>query len=546
MSWPLLNIELKQLAASRRTYILRFVYAVTLFTVACWMFFSTSVSETDVLGRGEDLFRKLVWLQFCGICLVVPATTCGVIAEDKGRNTLGTLLLTPLGPFSIIFQKLLSRLIPSFSFVLLSLPLLAVGYSYGGVGDAKLVSGVGVLLMTTMQIGALSIWMSVLCRSPTTALISTYAVFLMTFFSCMWTWPIFFLEFDYLDGQAILPWLVCTGVCFFGAATSISSRTFQSTHNYVMQFQHEVDRFVQDANRLVGDIELLKDKKNKPEFNPVRWRETDRRSLGRIRYLLRILFVIELPLIFLATMVESNVPLAHTSLRSLLWLGGFLLLGTYGAGLIAGERSRGTLKILLTTPIEGRTILLEKASGLRRMIIVVAIPIITLAIIEGVRQLPGPEGFQPRVMDFIWSTTSILWLVATAWFALWTSTRIRSQTVASITVLSTIGIVLLVPSLIAAVLQVSGVSRNMVELLAIVSPTHIQATISPFAREYFNLKRLPTWIPIVHFLVVVGLTIAFRQLSLRNIDVVLGRIPEGYEIDLSKAPKEALEAAGQD
>ena len=224
-----------------------------------------------------------------------------------------------------------------------------------------------------------------------------------------------------------------------------------------------------------------------------------------------------------------------------------MLVGTYGAGLIAGERQRGSLDILLTTPLTGRSILIEKSSGLRRIIIVAAIPIITLAIIEYVRSPAMVTGFTAVVMDFVWSVVSVLvWLPAVAWLSLWISTRIRSQTVATITVLCIVGGVLLVPTLVAAVVHIGGGSNDLLRYFALVSPTQIQATLSPFTRNYYDLPQIPTWVLLVHFALVSVSIVVFRKLSLRNIDVVLGRIPEGYTIDESQIPEEALAAQRQD
>ena len=215
---PLLLVELKKMAASKRTYIIRFAYAATLFGVACWlflyegsagltvtevqtseldpMFMNTFVNKSQpklVLGSGGKLFEKLVLMQFFALCVVIPATTCGAIAEDRQNGTLSVLLLSPMGGFQIVLQKLLSRLVPMFSFVLLSLPLLAVAYSYGGVKNERLVIGVVLLFMTCAQIGALSILMSVLCRTTVTALLGTYLTFVLTVFSCTLCWPLYFL-----------------------------------------------------------------------------------------------------------------------------------------------------------------------------------------------------------------------------------------------------------------------------------------------------------------------------------------------------------------
>lgn len=546
---PLLIIELKRMAASKRTYVFRFVYAATLFGVACWLFFSASASNASALGRGATLFRQLVNVQFAGLCLVIPATTCGVIAEEKGRETLGVLLLCPLGGFRIVTQKLMSRLVPMFSFVLLSLPLLAVAYSYGGVSDPLLVMGTVILLLTCLQVGALSVLMSVLCRTTVVALMSTYVIILLTFFSCVALWPLYYLPTGPEPVVSLWPVVLClvfSGVCIFAAALSLVSRVFQSTQNYLLQFQGSVDRFAADANRLVGNIELLQETNNKPKFKPVQWRETDRRSLGRKRYLIRVLILVELPLIFIAALVTQPIGLSHSALRVMLWLGGAILLGTYGASLIAGERSRNTLDVLLTTPLAGRTILIEKSSGLRRLVLVAAVPLMTLPIIEYMRQPGVLNGFEVNIMSFVWSVVAALvWLPAIAWFALWVSTRVPSQTRASLLVLGTLGLVILVPTIVVAVLKTSGASDSVVNLLALFGPAQIQATLSPFAKQYFGLPTIPAWILIVHFAVVASLIFVFRWLALRDIEVTLGRIPVGFVLDESKAPKEALEAAAK-
>lgn len=540
---PLLTIELKQMAAAKRTYVVRFAYAATLFGVAGWLFFYTAASDTKVFGRGLELFLNLMWIQFFGLCLIVPATTCGVIAEEKGRNTLGVLLLSPLGGFRIVSQKLLSRLVPMFSFVLLSLPLLAVAYSYGGVTNAQLFMGIVLLLLSCAQIGAISILMSVLCRTTVTALMSTYAVFLLTLFSCVLFWPIHFVSSEELTGAPIAMSVLISGGCILAASFSLVSRAFQNTHNYLLQFQREVDRFVADANRLVGDIELFKEPDNKPQFNPVRWRETDRRALGRTRYLLRILFAVELPLIFIASMVTGPAfPAVHSVMRGLLWLGSLILLSAYGASLIAGERSRGTLDVLLTTPLTGRSILIEKSSGLRRLFIVLAVPLITLPVIEYVRAPVSPDGLNVLVQNFIWSVVSVIvWLQVVSWFALWASTRVKTQTSASFLVMSTVGGILLVPLLVMTIVKTGGGSDSIVNLFALVSPTHILATLSPFTKSYYGLPAIPTWILLVHFGILGAMIIVFRKLALRDIDVTLGRIPEGFVLDKSQAPPEAHE-----
>lgn len=566
---PLLLVELKQMAASKRTYIIRFAYAATLFSVACWLFFyessagvevtEISTSQLDptaavpamsmnrsqpklVLGSGGSLFKSLVLMQFFALCVVIPASTCGVIAEDRRNETLSVLMLSPVGGFAIIAQKLLSRLVPMFSFVLLSLPLLAVAYSYGGVSNSRLVMGVILLLMTCVQIGSLSILMSVLCRTTVTALLGTYLTFVLTVFGCTFCWPALYQ--DALDTWGVLIWFVFCGGCYFAASLCLTNRVFQTSHNYLLQLQRQLDRFAQDANRLVDGIELMRPRSNGPRFNPVRWRETDRRSLGRLRYLVRLLVLVELPLIAIAWMVSRQVGLAHTVLRGILWLGSLILVGVYASGLIAGERSNRTLDVLLTTPIEGRTILLEKASGLWRLFVVIGVPAATIALIEYLKLPPRNDHAGVFDIDLLWSILcAAVWLPAIGWFALWVSTRVRTATRATLIVLIAIGAVLVVPTVFASIVRTAGAPDTVLGIIGVFSPTQIQATLSPYAFDWFALPRLPVWVYAIHFGILIGITFLCRFLALRDIDTVLGRIPEGYTVDESKAPKEALQPA---
>ena len=133
---PLLAKELLEQAARKRTYIVRVVYAALLFFAASLFFYETlkvgTASPLAVLGRGKDLFAILVGLQFAGIYSFMPAMTCAVLTHEKERASLQLLFLTRLGPWTILFEKLTSRLIPMFGFLLLSLPLLAFAYTLGG------------------------------------------------------------------------------------------------------------------------------------------------------------------------------------------------------------------------------------------------------------------------------------------------------------------------------------------------------------------------------------------------------------------------------
>src|SRR5258708_111578 len=165
---PLLAKELIEQAARKRTYVVRVVYAALLFFAAYLFFYDTlrmgKASPLAVLGRGQHMFSALVALQFAGVYFFMPALTCGFLTYEKETASLQLLFLTRLGPWTILCEKLMSRLIPMFGFLLLSLPLLAFAYSLGGISPAFLASGVWLLVLAVLQMGTLALPLSAFFR----------------------------------------------------------------------------------------------------------------------------------------------------------------------------------------------------------------------------------------------------------------------------------------------------------------------------------------------------------------------------------------------
>ena len=189
---PLLAKELLEQAARKRTYIVRVAYAALLFFTAFVFFHDTlkvgSASPLAVLGRGQYLFSSLVGLQFAGVYFFMPAMTCSVLTQEKERASLQLLFLTRLGPWTILFEKLTSRLIPMFGFLLLSLPLLAFAYTLGGISPAYLASGVWLLVLAVIQTGTLALACSAYFRTTVGAFIWTYILGLVMFFGPVLFW----------------------------------------------------------------------------------------------------------------------------------------------------------------------------------------------------------------------------------------------------------------------------------------------------------------------------------------------------------------------
>src|SRR5579863_6583286 len=177
---PLLAKELIEQAARKRTFVIRVVYATVLFLMASLFFYRTLQfavqSPLAVLGHGQEMFAALVGIQFAGIYFFMPAMTCSVITHEKERDSLQLLFLTRLGPWTILFEKLLGRMVPMFSFLLLALPLMAYAYSLGGISPKLLWTGVWMLTLATIQMRTLALMCSSFFRTTVGAFVASYVI----------------------------------------------------------------------------------------------------------------------------------------------------------------------------------------------------------------------------------------------------------------------------------------------------------------------------------------------------------------------------------
>lgn len=179
-SLPLLAKDLVETANRRRTYILRVVYAILLygFTFLAYLEETGAWRQTaiDLLGTGKNILIPAVLLQVAGICLFMPALSVGAITVEKERNTLTLLFLTRLGPWTILFEKYLARVVNMLSYLLTSLPLFGLAYSLGGVTQLEIWAAVLMLVLMVAQVGAISIVCSAFFHSTTAAFIWTYLI----------------------------------------------------------------------------------------------------------------------------------------------------------------------------------------------------------------------------------------------------------------------------------------------------------------------------------------------------------------------------------
>ncbi|MAE63096.1 MAG: hypothetical protein CMJ18_02385 [Phycisphaeraceae bacterium] len=436
-SLPLLTKELTEQAARKRTYVVRVIYAVLLFAAGAgflWQLLDTTRGNAlQVLGRGAELFMAVVGLQFAGIYLFLPALVSGAITGEKERQSLTLLMVTDLRPWEIIIQKLVGRLLPMLTFLLLSLPLMAIAYAFGGVTTSLLVSAVVLLGLTCLQVASFSLMLSSWCRSSVSAFMGTYILGTLAYFG-----PFFFFmilrEFELFDllhsvgwqrsvrfisleeAATILmshvpPWVFVERAVWTGALptastsvgavlpTAITSavflllaryclvrRAFVPPRNSLLALFKWLDGGFHKLNRVTGNIMLVKPGSALPGDRPIAWRELTKRSLGQVHYLFRILVVMEAPALIVVALAIGASRRSSMEVLSVMmfltWAAAALLIAVQAANTFSGERRRQTLDVLLTAPMSGAEIVRQKMAAVWRLMIVLMVPLLTIFVAE--------------------------------------------------------------------------------------------------------------------------------------------------------------------
>lgn len=396
---PLLEKELTELAARKRTYVIRVLYVLLLFLI---FIVELEVAERvdaggTTLGIGVKLAATAVALQLAGILVLLPATVCGVITREKERGSLVLLLVTDLEPWEIILQKLGSRLVPMYSLLILSVPMLAIAYAYGGVTVTQIVLAVAMLLLAALQVGSYAVLCSAYCRTTNGAFFATYlgvalgALPQWSWLTAWGHWPDMILgTWGGIAAASQIPALAMylgSSLLFLLLAKRVLvQRAFVRPQNRLLAVFRRLDRVMNGINRLFGGIHVLKPQRVLPGSQPIAWREFTTQALGRIHYQVRVVIFLEALVILFAIQHPYQVRGAAVSPISngvyVLWVIAVSLIVVLGTGVVASERSRGTLEVLMTTPMRGWDVVRQKAEVVLRYCKVFWVPFLTLFLLR--------------------------------------------------------------------------------------------------------------------------------------------------------------------
>lgn len=561
LDWPLLGKELLEQAARRQMYIVRVVYGMVLFGAFCF-YYARHLEQGPVLtlGGGRGPFQFLVGAQLATIYLFLPPLMAGALAQEKERDTLGLLFLTDLTPWELILQKYFGRLIPMLTLLFLSLPLLAVTYSLGGVSSALLCYSAFTLFLTCLWVGALALECSAHEATTFQALIRCWG-FCLAFAACCWMGPLSLGPILYgamgtlgVNQVSVFPllisavvYLIPTVLFLIRARDILERRAFVQRHNpFGHQFK-KLDQYWKDLRKLIRAIRRRRDGEALALAAQVVQKELGATikaqpwSLGEF-LLMRmqvpnllaggmIFGVIVLIILIANVMLDPKSGGGFAFVVDALWIFMLLTVPIQSANAVASERMNERIGPILTTPLTAREILDEWLAPVRRWNVFLARPLIVVFAVEAMVKFSTLEGKGGRwTGPALYLAVSLLtvWIypALAQWTCFWLGLRIRNQIRALMTSLLLVVAWCVIPIVASGYLVETGLLPPQWEqLLRYVSPVTVIGTAEAIGRsgDGAATSNMIT-MAFIALGIATAVLLAVRQRCLTNSDRYLGRI----------------------
>jgi ABC-type transport system involved in multi-copper enzyme maturation permease subunit len=365
---------------------------------------ANSIAAMAEVGRFS--FQSIVFTQLVLVMLAAPAATAGAICLDKARGALAHLLITDLTDAELILGKLAARLVPVVGLIACALPVTALGTLLGGIDPIALTGAFGATLGVAVLGCSLALTLSVWGKKTHEVLLATYTVWLFLLLAgpswAMFWWSLGagWSEPEWLD--RINPYVMVMGPTYWPGRFSITDQLLfglEALGASVVLTLVAVRRVRAVTVRQLGQSEGGRKKRKRALFgmrglrspswdwlpgpslddNPVLWREWHRNRPSRWIRLIWSLYVIGVVVVSLICIVNalsgsrSNRDFAAVFSGMQVTIA-LLLLSVTAATSLTEERVRGSLDVLLATPLPTSRIVLGKWWGTFRSVPFLAIP----------------------------------------------------------------------------------------------------------------------------------------------------------------------------
>lgn len=525
VDWPLLGKELIEQSARRQMYVLRVIYAVVLFSAFCF-YYEKNIAEGPLLalGRGLAPFQFLVATQMVAIYLFLPPLMAGAVAREKERETLGLLFLTDLTSWQFILQKFIGRLIPMLTLLLLSLPLMAVAYSLGGVSVEMLIFSAIKLFVTCLWVGALALECSVYAATTFEALIRAWG-FILGLSAFCWLSPFSFssvfasqLISRGSGGFLIVPSLVIMVIYLFityallsHARHILGQRAFAKPRNPFGQQFKQLDQYWKNLRKLIRAMLRKRDSEALAIANEIIQRDAGgtgktssvgsyvmaRMQIPNILSFAIILGFIALLILVTAVVMDPKSGGAFYLVIGALWILGVFSVPIQSANAVASERISERLGPILTTPLTAREIIEEWLAPVDRWIQFLSRPLIVMiateAIVKYLRQDPATPRLR-NVLCYLILSLATVWIYPrfVKWSCFYLALRIHNQIRALMTCFFTVAAWCVLPPVLAGFMGQTQLQLLVPpEIISVLSPATVIRAIESIGMPDRGMALVP-------------------------------------------------------
>lgn len=182
---PIVKKDVKTQARSMKICWGVFVYELILALV---FFLAINIIQSTSRYSTSNIYSAMVWLypvlavtQLIILGLVVPVRTASSISGEKERQTFDIMMTTSMSPFAIIAGKVMTAVVQGMFFVVASMPVMALSFIIGGMSWAYLFWFLGIALLVSFFSASIGILCSSLCKRSISAVIMSYAFYLLFF-----------------------------------------------------------------------------------------------------------------------------------------------------------------------------------------------------------------------------------------------------------------------------------------------------------------------------------------------------------------------------
>jgi ABC-type transport system involved in multi-copper enzyme maturation permease subunit len=343
---------------------------------------------------GEWFFYTMAGIQVSLILLAAPAAAAGAICMDRARGTLAHMMVTDLSDPEIVLGKLGSRLAPIIGLIACGVPVAALATLLGGV-EFGAILGLFVVSVALAVLGCtLALTISVWAAKTHEVLMAVYmfeglwllALPIWEGLSARGTFagpPVWFQmanPFVLVFAPYYQPGFV-TAADFMGFAGVLFALSTLLLALMIARLRGVIvsgsGRQQKSARRWRPELKRILPSWPSPTLdgNPVMWREWHRGQPSKLgRSLWALLLLICWLLVAWGTremMIHGEGQAAHTVTSGyvLMLVFGLLMLSATAPTALAEERVRGSLDVLLTTPLSTRSIVIGKWWGTYRSVL---------------------------------------------------------------------------------------------------------------------------------------------------------------------------------